>query len=995
MEYPRFYRKNPILRSGDRIGKAWLHPQTLMTLTQVWGVLLIFVLCPLLGGLPLIRWITQALTGRNLAQLGTGNVSVSAAFYHGGKAVGILAVLSEALKGIAAVLLARYFFPFDSEWEIIALIALVMGRYWFAKGAGTTNVVWGYIVHDPLTSLLTAIIGGIGFTLLRERQTGKLGVLVLLPLITALRYPHAGELIGANISLSLLMGWIYRKIPDDLNLPADRVQSSSRQMFQFFRGDRALLSLDRPLQSEKVGQKAASLSQLKRWGYPVPLGYVLPPGDDPAPLLEVLAPSPEQPLVVRSSAIGEDSELASAAGQYESLLNITSQPALEQAILRCQASYNLPAAARYRQDRNAPEGGMAVIVQTQVQGVFSGVAFSRDPIARQGEAVVVEALPGMATQVVSGQKTPEQYQVWIGEAELHEDWTLPDGLDFPMEGKGEVPPRLIQQVAYLARQLEARYHGVPQDIEWSYDGTQLWLLQARPITTLLPIWTRKIAAEVIPGFIHPLTWSINRPLTCGVWGDIFTLVLGNRAQGLDFAETATLHRSAAYFNASLLGDIFRRMGLPAESLEFLTRGAKFSKPPLTTTLRNTPGLLRLAGAELRLEKDFNRDTQQFFDPGFAALAAQPLPQLDPEALLSRIQQILDLLKRATYYSIMAPLSAALRQAMLQVDQTQLDNSQTPEVAAVRSLQALAETSRSLLPEVNQASSDDVVAQLAQTPEGKAVLQQFDHFLERYGYLSEVGTDIAVPTWKEDPHPVQALWLQLIQHPPAQAATLKPSSSWKVRQAQRRLDLKGRVTACYSKLLAELRWSFVALEQRWLELGLLQQKGDLFLLTYDEIEAIVQDAAPSFNLAQRIAQRRSQLEQDRQLMPPLLVYGNTPPSLIDPPPTYSRGRCLQGIAASPGQVQGQVVVVRNFQDLPPIDRNTILVVPYTDSGWVALLARAGGLIAEVGGQLSHGAIVAREYGIPAVMNVANATQILQNGQQVQINGSTGTVEILDP
>ncbi|MBE9020357.1 glycerol-3-phosphate acyltransferase, partial [Chroococcidiopsidales cyanobacterium LEGE 13417] len=96
---------------------------------QVWGVLAIFILCPCLGGLPLIAWITRTLTGRRLERMGTGNISVSAAFYHGGKLAGILAVLSEALKGIAAVLLARAFFPTQPAWELIALIALVMGRY--------------------------------------------------------------------------------------------------------------------------------------------------------------------------------------------------------------------------------------------------------------------------------------------------------------------------------------------------------------------------------------------------------------------------------------------------------------------------------------------------------------------------------------------------------------------------------------------------------------------------------------------------------------------------------------------------------------------------------------------------------------------------------------------------------------------------------------------------------------------------------------------------
>ncbi|WP_254721634.1 glycerol-3-phosphate acyltransferase [Kovacikia minuta] len=304
-----------------------------MTLTQVGGAFLIFILCPLLGGVPLIAWITRALTGRQIRQLGTGNVSVSAAFYHGGKWVGMLAVLSEALKGVAAVLLARAFFPLDPVWEIVALIALVMGRYWFGKGAGTTNVAWGYVAHDPITAALVFVISGIGFTILRERKQGRLSVLVLFPLITALRHPQEGELIGAAIALAVLLGWIYRKIPDDLDMTPDAGQADSQGVFRFFRGDRAVQSLDQVLDARKAGHKAATLSQLKRLGYPVPMGWILVPGDDPDPLFEILKPSPKAPLVVRSSAVGEDSETASAAGQYETILSITSREQLMPAML--------------------------------------------------------------------------------------------------------------------------------------------------------------------------------------------------------------------------------------------------------------------------------------------------------------------------------------------------------------------------------------------------------------------------------------------------------------------------------------------------------------------------------------------------------------------------------------------------------------------------------------------------------------------------------------
>ena len=105
---------------------------------ELWGIVIVFIVCPLLGAIPLIAWITQSMTGRQLAQVGTGNISVSSAFYHGGTLVGILAVCSEAIKGIAAVLLTRAFFGHESAWELVALIALVVGRYSAGRGAGTT-----------------------------------------------------------------------------------------------------------------------------------------------------------------------------------------------------------------------------------------------------------------------------------------------------------------------------------------------------------------------------------------------------------------------------------------------------------------------------------------------------------------------------------------------------------------------------------------------------------------------------------------------------------------------------------------------------------------------------------------------------------------------------------------------------------------------------------------------------------------------------------------
>lgn len=939
-------------------------------LNEVWGALIIFFILPILGGLPLIAWFTYAVSHKQLTKLGTGNISVSAAFYHGGTVAGILAVISEAAKGIIAVLLARTFFPTNPTWEIIALIALVMGRYWISKGAGATNAVWGYAVHDWRIAGLSFLIGGISFTVLREREVGRIGVLVLFPILTMLLHAHDSGRIVAAICLAVVLGWIYKKLPDDLDLAPETGQSQAT--FRFFQGSKTIISLDTPLEVQKAGQKAATLSKLKRLGYPVPQGWVLPAGDDLEPIVNFLHPSTAEPLVVRSSAVGEDSETASAAGQYDTVLNVTSQAQLRRAISRVIDSYDNQAAVEYRRDRAMAEDSMAVLVQKQVLGVFSGVAFSRDPVARTGDWVVIEALPGDATKVVSGQVTPQQYRVYIAPDMARESsWVLPEENEITVEGTGDIPQQLIKQVAFLARHLENRDRSIPQDIEWSYDGETLWLLQSRPITTLLPIWTRKIASEVIPGLIRPLTWSINRPLTCGVWGEIFTIVLANRAARLDFNSTATLHYSRAYFNASLLGEIFRRMGLPEESLEFLTRGAKFSKPPILSTLQNVPGLMRLLGRELKLKKDFERDYRQHFSPALAQLE-RDLTTETPQKLLEEINLILELLKKATYYSILSPLSAALRQAVFKAQDGDIDNSQTPEVSAINAIASLATEARNL----NIASFED----LAQTSKGQEILRQFEQLVIQYGYLSEVGTDIAVSTWREEPQLVRDLFMRMAA---GENETQKRKVKRKKGLVQERVDLKGRVTEVYSRLLALLRWRFVALEKTWL-----LPAGDIFFLELEEVKRFRNKE----NIQKLIAKRRSQYTLDSNIDPvPALVYGQAPTTIIpSSAPITSR---MQGIGASAGQVEGYVLVVRSLQSVGQITRETILVVPYTDSGWSPLLASAGGLIAEVGGRLSHGAIVAREYGIPAVMDVHNATTLFKDGQRVRIDGQLGIVELL--
>ncbi len=978
-----------------------------MNLTPIWGSLTVFIICPLLGGLPLIDWITYTITGRQLRKLGTGNISVSAAFYHGGKLAGICAVLSEAAKGVAAVLLTRVFFPTGSVWEILAIIALVIGRYWLGKSAGTTNAVWGIVAHDAIAAGLIWLISLISFTIIRDRLVGKYGVLVLLVVIIGLRNPNQPEYAVATLGLASLLAWIYQNIPDDLDLSDPTGEADTNKMFRFFQGDKKIMTLDKKLDGSKVGQKAATLSLLKRLGYPVAEGWILRPGEDSKTLVAKLNPTPESPLIVRSSAIGEDSQTASAAGQYLSILDVTNREQLRSAIIDCQTSYLENNAIEYRRQKNQSQESMAILIQKQIEGLYSGVAFSRDPVNQLNDTVAIEALPGKATKIVSGKYTPQRYRVAIPETELTNQEQNNQPITVTQENALDtgvtIPQEIIESVALLAREMEELFDGIPQDIEWTYDGDKLWILQVRPITTLLPIWTRRIAAEVIPGKIRPLTWSINQPLTCGVWGKLFTIVLGDRAKDLNFEETATLHFASAYFNVTLLGTIFRRMGLPPESLEFLTRGAKFSKPPLMSTVRNIPGLWRLGKRELGLYREFESDRNKLFTPILSELEKQSAAELSPREIIDRINTILSLLDKATYYNILAPLSLAIRQAIFKVAATELDNSQTPEIAAVSSLAEVAGQTRKLLAteQITLDSCASLFAHIAENAEGESIIEQFNLWLDRYGYLSEVATDIAVPRWKDKPGiPRQMFTRFFFDAHGAKKAQLSLGTlnqSWQARLVQRRLNLKGAVAEIYNKLLANLRWSFLALEQQWLKEGLLANSGEIFLLKLEEIISLVESVDGEFiqQLPSLIEQRQQQwLESKKLTSVPQLVYGKPEASVWTTSQVLDSQTSFKGIGTSTGQIEGTVKIISNLHNAPAIDSKTIIVVPYTDAGWSPILARAGGLISEVGGRLSHGAIVAREYNIPAVMDVANATTRFHDGQRIRINGQTGVVELLD-
>nr|WP_245876087.1 glycerol-3-phosphate acyltransferase [Tychonema bourrellyi] len=611
-----------------------------------------------LGALPLTKWMVQVLSGKDLRVLGTGNVGVSAAFIHGGKLAGIAAVLAEIARGIIPVVAARFWLPDQSAIALTVLIPLVAGRYAIARGGGVTNAVWGILAFSPPVAISSGISGLLVWGLAevvwtqgdRTRLFATRCGCLCTPIWVWVWRQNATEFLAAT-ALAFLLFTISLLQGDDMAL------SKSEK----------LLSLDDSLDAKVCGDKAAKLSQLKRANFNVPPGWIVlnesgignrasgighrasgighrasgignlgntEESSIPNSLIANLKSKIQNRMIVRSSAVGEDGDISSAAGQYQTIGPVFTETELIDAIHRCRQSYWTSEAVAYRRQRQLPDTQMAVLIQPYIDSKFAGVMFTRNPLDG-GSQIIIEALPGGAESVVGGQFTPvhleidfrtsetlEKSLIEIGKSEtgfFYENTSSPsaDSVKNPVSLVGVrksceletnliIDKSVVAELVKLAQAIEAFFHGIPQDIEWSWDGEKLWILQSRPITNLQPFWTRTIAAEVIPGAIRPLTWSINRPLTCGVWGEIFKVVLGERAANLNFNETATLLGSHAYFNATLLGEIFRMMGLPEQGLEFLLRGQKMGKPPLGKILPSLPGLWRLVQRERALNAEFRK-----------------------------------------------------------------------------------------------------------------------------------------------------------------------------------------------------------------------------------------------------------------------------------------------------------------------------------------------------------------------------------------------------
>jgi len=767
---------------------------------------------------------------------------------------------------------------------------------------------------------------------------------------------------------------------------------------------------DAPKNSE-IGGKAKGLRFLARHGFAAPDAWLLTASDerfeDAAPasiaaVLEQRLPSDlasGADLAVRSSASVEDQADQAFAGQFRSALNVRGPEAVAQAALDVFRSVRSDRVADYcRRNGIDPSSiRMTVVLQPMVDAKLSGVSFSRNPLTGFDE-VVVEAVEGLGESLVQGGVTPER---WI------EKWG--EWVQAPRDRSREA---VVREVVEGTRRAAEAY-GSPVDLEWAWDGERLSWLQVRPITAFDSenVYSNRIAREVLPGRIQPLVWSVNVPLVNGAWISIFTELIGKNDLRPD--DLARPFAFRAYFNMGTIGRILDELGMPRETLEImmgLEGGVKRPRfRPGPRALRHVPRMLRFAWTKLRFESELRRLLPELRER-FAPFADAPVDQMTAAEALADVDRLFPVAQRAAYVNIVTPILMSVYNYRLEakLKQQGVDYAEFDVAKGFNEIDRYDPNAR-----LNELRS----AYHALDPHDQAALRQeagksddseqvalfrasLVAFLTEFGHLSDSGNDFSKPCWREEPQTV----LALLAGPPTDSPG-RGGRGWE--DLDLAADVRKRLTPLYEKArrfrahreaagslytlgYGLFRRRFLRIAELWTQTGVLAERDDVFFLSLDEVRALVDRSLEPSEASERIRRRRREYHAAADASLPPVIFGDNPPPLsitVDDP------NSMDGTPTSRGYFEGSVCIVHSVAEFPKIERGSVLVIPYSDVSWTPLFAQAGAIVAESGGMLSHSSIVAREYGVPAVVSVTGACTRLSDGMRVAVDGYQGKVRLV--
>ena len=756
-------------------------------------------------------------------------------------------------------------------------------------------------------------------------------------------------------------------------------------------------------------------------------------------------------FAVRSSAVAEDLEDASFAGQQDTYLNV-GRDALVGKVLECWASYWNSRAMKYRHDtsRGHLDQGMAVVIQKMVKSDISGVMFTADPVTGNDE-IVIEASWGLGESIVSGIVNPDHYVLSKPGLEV-KDFTvnskaqgyyLIDGANrlvgIPEEKAGArcAGDGILKLIGEQGLALE-RHFGCPQDIEWAAEDGKVYILQSRNVTTLPDaserdgiLWSRGYGDEYWADATTPMFYTVMGKMLTDYVNHEGAHMMGYR--DLESGPLTKLHKSRVYFSATVLERIFAHYPKFIRSRELLEyfpaseqeRIARYPNDWLGTVksqiclfFRDRDGMIWKTDKVYRKwAEGFLELCGEFDSQDISAMKDSELADWYERIRAGSIKHYQLIRYGMVSHSIMTNLLVKNWAAKWLGD----DGTLYAGLMCAPEDNKTVETNKGFS-DLGKALREDPVARekISSMPSGEFLgwlrgsgspfEKAYDGFISEFGHRS--GTrELNAPRWAEDHDYVLGTAVQMcdsgadLREEFGRSIARRQAAEEEVRSrlgyfrrgvlfkvlglARTYLTFRENQRFYLDHIMYRNRLIFLEEGRRLCGKGLIDAPDDIFFLEDTEAVSILRGGEIP-DLRSVIAPRKAVFMKYRDRLPPKFILDGT--DFDDEP--VSHGATLIGAPSSPGRCEARVRVIMDAKDLGQVEKGEILVTSNTDPGWTVVFSRLGGLIAETGGILCHGAVISREYQIPAVTAVKSATSILHTGDLVSLDGSKGEITILE-
>ncbi|AIQ52864.1 phosphoenolpyruvate synthase [Paenibacillus sp. FSL R7-0331] len=762
----------------------------------------------------------------------------------------------------------------------------------------------------------------------------------------------------------------------------------------------------------------------------------------------------ELAYAVRSSATAEDLPHASFAGQQDSYLNIIGSHNILEHISKCWASLFTDRAVIYRIENGFDHAQvyLSVIVQKMIKPEVSGIMFTADPVSGSRKAVSVEAGFGLGEALVSGLVSPDSYRIrdgvitnkQIASKQLAMYSCQEGGIQtHRLEPHQQTVPALsdpqIIELALLGRQIEA-YFGCPQDIEWCLEDGVFYIVQSRPITTLFPIPEAADQANRVYLSVGHQQMMTDAMKPLGLAFYLMTTPAPMRTAGGRLFVDVTPHLASPDTGAAVINALGKSDPLIKNALmsivergDFIQVSSENHKLPnsLKSNENTDPGLFN---ARIEYDPDIvpgliqrNQSSVEELKHNISTKSGTTLFDFILEDMQELKKLLFDPQSSAV---IMTGMDASSwinermnewlgeKNATDTLSQSVADNITSEMGLALLDVADVIRPYPEVIAYLQQAIAEDFLDELTSLAGGREASDAIRSYLEKYGMRCSGEIDLTRTRWSEQPHTLVPVILNHIKHFSRGASRQKfeqgrqeavnkeqellnrlkqlPDGGQKAAETKRVIRLLrgfsgyreypkyGMISRYFIYKQALLREA-----EQLVVKGLIQEKEDIFYLTFDELREAVSASRLDYEM---IGTRKEEYRLYDKLTPPRVLTSEG--EMING--SYKRANlpedAIIGLPVSSGVIEGRARVIFNME-YADLEEGDILVTPFTDPSWTPLFVSVKGLVTEVGGLMTHGAVIAREYGLPAIVGVEQATRRIKDGQMIRINGTEGIIEIL--